>query len=132
MRAFRRVVNTVFWIWGAGMAVRLLDFALPMSRPVGAALCLGAMVIAGITAWRTLRDISPWTPHDVRDGAIGWGIVAGLLAVAIAVAATPGTARVPVGIVTALTAVALSAFVYRRADRLGVQPPAPEPASTLG
>jgi hypothetical protein len=124
-------MNTLFWIWSAGMAVRLLDFAVPMSRPVGAALSLGAMVLAGATVWRSTAEISPWTPHDIRDGAIGWGIVAALFTATIALVVTPGAARVPAGIGTALLVAGLSAFVYRRADRLGVDPPAQEPASAL-
>lgn len=131
MRGLRRVVNTLFWIWCAGMTVRLVDFAVPMSRPVGIVLSLSAMALAGATAWRAFAEISPWTPHDIRDGAIGWGIVAALFTVTIALVATPGAARFPAGIATALLVAGLSAFVYRRADRLGVDPPAQEPATPL-
>lgn len=123
MRLFRRSIQTFVAAWGAGMLVTIVGWIVPMSAALQAGLSLGAILIGGVAGWRASRDVAPWNSRDLRDGAIGWGIVGGAIAVLLAFAFAPSGWQLPGVLIAAGVSAGLAALVHRHADSLGTPSP---------
>lgn len=131
MRAARRTVQILVIAWGTAGIANGITWVI--SGDSEGWLAVAGLTIGALAGWLTTRNLDPWTTQDLRDGAIGWGIVGTLIVLGVTLAFTPEAARIPVGIAVSAVCLTAAAVTYGNADRLGAPDPeraAEEPAAT--
>lgn len=118
MVTFRRTVQAFTSAYVAAWVARGIVALTDPSRGVAIAIFVAATVLGAGISWRTSRSVDPWSAQDLRDGAIGWGLVGGLiLALLCVLLPTPWNAIAAVAIV--LATIVTASWVHRHADALG-------------
>lgn len=70
--------------WAGGVLANLLFAIVDASRATRLTVVLLLLTFGAIVGWVESREAGPWRAGDVRDGVMGWAIVAGIVIGSIA------------------------------------------------
>lgn len=131
MLRVRQIVRVLVVVYGVAWLAALL-LLIPKwiglgeaSQPVAIAVFVVAVLFGVLVGLADARALDRWTAQELRDGAIGWGIVAAAIVVLPIGVLLPERWFLPGVIAAVLVVIVVAALVHHFAGRLAREPDAP-------